>query len=90
MSASICVSADECECLYHMQFSLKDHPVVSEVTHLGLRAKVHSGFYNAWTAKGLDLQVIGHMQVSCFIVIDLQLTLRSSLAMGIQHFQPFS
>ena len=40
-----------------------EHPV-HEITHLGLRAKVHTGFYNAWTAKGLDLQVVGHMQVS--------------------------
>ena len=41
-----------------------DHPILSEVTQLGLRPMVHSGFYHAWTDKGLNHKVIGHMQVS--------------------------
>ena len=40
-----------------------DHPVVSDMAHLGLRPMVHSGFYRAWTDKGLNLQVIDQMQV---------------------------
>ena len=40
-----------------------DHPVIGEMTHLGLKPRVHSGFYKAWTAKGLNTQVVSHMQV---------------------------
>ena len=29
---------------------------------MGTRPMVHTGFYKAWTAKGLDLKVIGHIQ----------------------------
>lgn len=46
---------------------MMDHPVLSEVTHMGLRPRVHAGFLRAWTAKGLDEQVISHMQVCACI-----------------------
>ena len=30
---------------------------------MGTRPLVHTGFYKAWTAKGLHTEIIGHIQV---------------------------
>ena len=30
---------------------------------MGTRPLVHTGFYKAWTAKGMDKEVLGHIQV---------------------------
>ena len=30
---------------------------------MGTRPLVHTGFYAAWTSKGLDVQILGHLRV---------------------------
>ena len=36
---------------------------------LGTRPKVHTGFYKAWTAKGLHTEVIHYLQVSYLLLL---------------------
>ncbi|KAK9790342.1 hypothetical protein WJX73_005473 [Symbiochloris irregularis] len=41
-----------------------DHPVMNEIGHLGLRVQVHSGFYNAWAANGLNAKILDRLKVA--------------------------
>ncbi|KAK9807992.1 hypothetical protein WJX73_000666 [Symbiochloris irregularis] len=44
-----------------------DHPVMNEIGHLGRRVQVHSGFYSAWAANGLNDKIIKRLKslISC-------------------------
>ena len=46
-----------------MQVWMCPHPPKRGMTCLGTRPKVHTGFYKAWTAKGLHNEIIQYLQV---------------------------
>ena len=68
---------------FTMQVWQTAHPVVSELAHLGTKPMVHSGFYRAWTDRGLNLQIFGRIKVRC----DVRMCVLNSHGDAINRFR---